>query len=846
MSIVQISKIQQRSGNLVDLPQLDEAEFGWASDQKRLFIGKTTPNENVEVLTSYSGISFSQIDGSVGNLNINPVDVGLGQVLAFDGTNWINAGGNAGGNINLGNISNVTIAGGAIGYVLQTDGLGNLSWAPKTTITAYIENASNTSPVVITTTQNNYFTNGATITITGAPNIANSIGNALNGGNYYVKAQTSNTFALYTDPSLSTPYSGTGHNAYSYSSNVTATTVATNVINIGNSVANANVLFEVNQPVVFLGGLSTSGLTANTTYYINSIPSATTITVSNSIYPNGTAGPILPLQTTSGLTATVYGTGGRVISSIGGSGGGNGAQGSNLSVQFNDNNLLAGNANFTYDFANTILTVNGGNVVANNFIASNLVSAKYLTSNIATGTAPLIVTSTTRVANLNVDHANVADYANITTTSSGTSYLMLANATSGNVAEYANANLSFNAATGNLSTTNLNITGNANIGVNLGVAGILAVTANINGGNLVTNNNVSAGTLNATGNANVGNIGATNGVFSNISGNGAQLSALTGANVTGAVAYATTANSVAGANVSGAVAYATIANSVAGANVTGAVAYATTANSVAGANVSGAVAYATTANSVAGANVSGTVATANNALYLGGVAAANYALSNTAIANATFANTANNSSYLGGVAAASYLQVTGTGSSLTAITGANVTGTVANATTVIGAVQNNITTLNGLTTINAGSNTTVLTFTGNLQLSSGSRLQATYADLAEYYEADQDYEPGTVLEFGGDKEVTIAQDGTSRVAGVVSTNPAYVMNSTCPGIAVAIALQGRVPVKVRGLIKKGDLLVSGGNGYARPGFNPGMGTVIGKALENHEGEGVIEVAIGRL
>jgi len=915
MSIVQISKIQQRSGNLVDLPQLDEAEFGWASDQKRLFIGKTTPNENVEVLTSYSGISFSQIDGSVGNLNINPVDVGLGQVLAFDGTNWINAGGNAGGNINLGNISNVTIAGGAIGYVLQTDGLGNLSWAPKTTITAYIENASNTSPVVITTTQNNYFTNGATITITGAPNIANSIGNALNGGNYYVKAQTSNTFALYTDPSLSTPYSGTGHNAYSYSSNVTATTVATNVINIGNSVANANVLFEVNQPVVFLGGLSTSGLTANTTYYINSIPSATTITVSNSIYPNGTAGPILPLQTTSGLTATVYGTGGRVISSIGGSGGGNGAQGSNLSVQFNDNNLLAGNANFTYDFANTILTVNGGNVVANNFIASNLVSAKYLTSNIATGTAPLIVTSTTRVANLNVDHANVADYANITTTSSGTSYLMLANATSGNVAEYANANLSFNAATGNLSTTNLNITGNANIGVNLGVAGILAVTANINGGNLVTNNNVSAGTLtvtgnanvgnlgtataiittgnittinsglikngnsnitittngnvsitatsntslvvtatganiagtlNATGNANVGNIGATNGVFSNVSGNGAQLSALTGANVTGAVAYATTANSVAGANVSGAVAYATIANSVAGANVTGAVAYATTANSVAGANVSGAVAYATTANSVAGANVSGTVATANNALYLGGVAAANYALSNTAIANATFANTANNSSYLGGVAAASYLQVTGTGSSLTAITGANVTGTVANATTVIGAVQNNITTLNGLTTINAGSNTTVLTFTGNLQLSSGSRLQATYADLAEYYEADQDYEPGTVLEFGGDKEVTIAQDGTSRVAGVVSTNPAYVMNSTCPGIAVAIALQGRVPVKVRGLIKKGDLLVSGGNGYARPGFNPGMGTVIGKALENHEGEGVIEVAIGRL
>ena len=51
MAIVQISKIQQRSGNLVDLPQLDDAEFGWANDEKRLFIGKTTPNENIEVLT---------------------------------------------------------------------------------------------------------------------------------------------------------------------------------------------------------------------------------------------------------------------------------------------------------------------------------------------------------------------------------------------------------------------------------------------------------------------------------------------------------------------------------------------------------------------------------------------------------------------------------------------------------------------------------------------------------------------------------------------------------------------------------------------------------------------------
>ena len=150
-------------------------------------------------------------------------------------------------------------------------------------------------------------------------------------------------------------------------------------------------------------------------------------------------------------------------------------------------------------------------------------------------------------------------------------------------------------------------------------------------------------------------------------------------------------------------------------------------------------------------------------------------------------------------------------------------------------------------TLTTGSNTLSGTITGNWSLSAGSKLQATYADLAEYYEADKPYEPGTVVEFGGKKEVTIAEDGTTRVAGVVSTNPAYVMNSQCQGEhVVAVALQGRVPCKVRGTIHKGDMLVSGGNGFARPSQLPVMGMVIGKSLENFEGEGVIEVAVGRL
>jgi hypothetical protein len=114
-----------------------------------------------------------------------------------------------------------------------------------------------------------------------------------------------------------------------------------------------------------------------------------------------------------------------------------------------------------------------------------------------------------------------------------------------------------------------------------------------------------------------------------LAGNANGLFNIVGANVSGEVAYATTANSVAGANVSGEVAYATTANAVAGANVSGAVnlaTYATTANSVAGANVSGAVnlaTYATTANAVAGANVSGEVANANYSSYANIAASAN-------------------------------------------------------------------------------------------------------------------------------------------------------------------------------------------------------------------------------
>jgi len=131
----------------------------------------------------------------------------------------------------------------------------------------------------------------------------------------------------------------------------------------------------------------------------------------------------------------------------------------------------------------------------------------------------------------------------------------------------------------------------------------------------------------------------------------------------------------------------------------------------------------------------------------------------------------------------------------------------------------------------------------------GVATEAKYADLAEKYTADSNYESGTVVVFGGEQEVTVTdKKGDRRIAGLVSTNPAYLMNSDLIDGAVAIALQGRVPCKVLGRVAKGDMLVSSAiPGYAVVDNNPSIGTVIGKSLEDKtdDAKSVIEIVVGR-
>ena len=133
----------------------------------------------------------------------------------------------------------------------------------------------------------------------------------------------------------------------------------------------------------------------------------------------------------------------------------------------------------------------------------------------------------------------------------------------------------------------------------------------------------------------------------------------------------------------------------------------------------------------------------------------------------------------------------------------------------------------------------------------GTATQAQYADLAENYVADNEYEAGTVVIFGGEEEVTITHlHKDDRVAGVVSEHPAYLMNSDQEGInVIPIALQGRCKVKVVGNVRKGAMLVtSSEEGYACSSTNPSIGTVIGKALEEKTSpdKGFIDVVVGRV
>jgi hypothetical protein len=177
--------------------------------------------------------------------------------------------------------------------------------------------------------------------------------------------------------------------------------------------------------------------------------------------------------------------------------------------------------------------------------------------------------------------------------------------------------------------------------------------------------------------------------------------------------------------------------------------------------------------------------------------------------------------------------------------GINITGSITHTGNIVGPANSGAD--NG---VSIGSSTnrynTVWATTFN-----GEATAALYADLAENYLGDAAYEPGTVLVFGGDEEVTACTaKGQTSAAGVVTTNPAHLMNSALQGEhVVGVALQGRVPCKVIGKVAKGDMLVTSAvPGYAIVNNTPNVGQVIGKAVgtKDDSERGVVEVVVGRV
>jgi hypothetical protein len=368
----------------------------------------------------------------------------------------------------------------------------------------------------------------------------------------------------------------------------------------------------------------------------------------------------------------------------------------------------------------------------------------------------------------------------------------------------------------------------------VGTLGSLSVTANVQGGNLRT-----AGLISATGSVTAASVvgGVITGTSTSVTG--AQTAASTvGGVITGSsvsVTGAQTAASTVGGVITGT-----------SASVSGTVTAASTVGGVitgSSASVTGAVTGASTVGgvitgsslSVSGNVQGGNLRTAGLISATGAVTGA--AITGTSLTVSTGNITGGNLILSGAIEDSAQLDIRTTASNGNIVLTPNGTGVIVAAKDIRNGQANGV-----------GNIGTVGGFFNTIFAKSTS---AQYADLAEKYTADSNYPPGTVIEFGGPNEVTITTASHStQVAGIVSTNPSYLMNSGLVD-AIDVALVGRVPCHVIGTIAKGDRLVAS----STPGvatrldmsqYQPGC--IIGKALESYDSDtvGTIEVAVGRI
>ena len=601
--------------------------------------------------------------------------------------------------------------------------------------------------------------------------------------------------------------------------------------------------------LVGIGTATGNAATANSSNNIFSLKIANTLSTSNIIAANLTgtirtaAQPIITsVGTLANLTLNVSGTGlttprvtastivANTITSPNIS-----AAGGNTQILFNNNSVVSASSNLTFN--GTLLTVLG-NIQSTNATLGNVATSNYFTGTLTTNAQPNI-TSTGTLTSLAVTGNIISGNATLGNATTSNYFIgdgsRLTSINGANVTgTAANANYSTysgTAALANVATVALNVTQNAQPNItstgtltSLTVSGGLTVSVISASNDITSDTTISANNFsvinNITGAKNIsaGNITATQFI-----GGGGNLNSLNGSNVVGNVTSA------------GVSYFANIPSSAS----SGAYFLAMTSTST------GNVRLFT--NSSFGFNADTGTLNSNNFVALNAVNAGTMSVTGTAsvgnlVTNGTISATG--ALIAGSLRSTSSLTVSG----VTTTSGLNSTADINTPSTIIGGgvVGTGYMRTPLLTT---GASTTVGTITGNWGLSAGSRLTATFADLAEIYAGDRYIEPGTVVDFDGDNEVMESyRIMSSKVAGVVSTDPAYVLNSSMEcEFPTMVALQGRVPCKVIGAIRKGDMLISAGGGRARAEESPKIGTVIGKSLENFDGSiGVIEIAIGRL
>jgi hypothetical protein len=412
---------------------------------------------------------------------------------------------------------------------------------------------------------------------------------------------------------------------------------------------------------------------------------------------------------------------------------------------------------------------------------------------------------------------------------------------------------------GNVTGANINTGGSATVtgnivGGNIATAGLITATGNVTGGNIITAAAMSAASVSASGTV----IGAGNITGANFNTGGLVTATgnVTGGNIATAGLITVTGNVQAVGNVSG--------GNIITANLMQAATISATANIIATANVSGAY-FLGTGISLSGNVISGISTTANitggNLITTGIVSAAGNVTAGNLIVNGsingsglykwTASETAPSSPSAGDnwyrPSTGKVYQYWNDGTTsqwvdLSQSTSFDTLAVSGNATITGSLAIGNITNTNANGVGNIGSSAAYF----NTVFAKSTSAQ--YADLAEVYSADKEYRYGTVVIFGGQKEITVSGiSHDTRVAGVISKNPAHLMNSTATGLPVA--LTGRVVCYVRGPVRKGDVLVNVEPGVAGR-LDPAQaawGCVLGKSLEDLSGNNVaeIEVVVGR-